>query len=75
MTPSKHFSVQPCIAQGREIVLGECIHVEAMSPVQAAELALGESLSIQGEQNRARAKVWRLSDDYSPISTILYRPK
>lgn len=66
-----HFSVQPVDdMDNRE---GHCIHVEAMGPVQAAELALGETLVNHGDPASIRAIVWRLGDDFMPISIKLYR--
>jgi hypothetical protein len=68
-----HFSVQRVADDGEPDKTG-CIHVDALSPVQAAEIALGETLVIHGDRKLARAVVWKLGDDYSPMSVMLYRP-
>lgn len=68
-----NFSVQPVDPNGvpdKAI----CIHVEARSPVQAAEVALGETLVTQGPVARMRALVWKLADDYTPVSVALFVP-
>ncbi|HEY4202102.1 MAG TPA: hypothetical protein VGM83_16230 [Devosiaceae bacterium] len=67
-----HFTVQPFAENGRRDN-ATCIHVEAMGPIQAAELALGETLAVHGTPDCARAMVWKLNDDYSPVSVTLYR--
>lgn len=67
-----HFSVQPVAEMDNR--QGPCIHVEALGPIQAAELVLGETLANHGDPGRIRAIVWRLGDDFSPISIKLYRP-
>lgn len=53
---------------------GTCIHVNAEGPIRAAEIALGETLCVHGRPELARAKVWHLSDDFSPVSVTLFRP-
>ena len=68
---TENYSVQPIGAHG-EPVKNICIHVEAKSPVHAAELVLGEALVTQGKPQQARAIVWRLGDDYQPVSTTLF---
>lgn len=73
VTPLKHFSVQP-IADNGQPDKGTCIHVDAISPVHAAEIALGETLVVHSETHKPRAVVWRLGDDYAPISVTLYVP-
>ena len=72
MTQLDHFGVQKCVVSGRDIIVDVCRHVDALSPVHAAELALGESLSLQGHVADTRAKVWRLGEDYLPHSVLLY---
>ena len=72
MTQLDHFGVQKCQVSGLEIVVGVCREVDALSPVQAGELALGETLSLQGMLADARAKVWRLGEDYLPHCVLLY---
>lgn len=67
----KHYSVQP-VAENGLPETGACIAVDAKSPVQAAELALGETLVMRGEHRKPRAVVWSLGDDYAPISVTLY---
>lgn len=49
-----------------------CIHVEARGPVQAAEIVLGESLVTQGKPGNVRAVVWKLAEDYTPVSLALF---
>lgn len=71
MKTLEHFSVQ-AVTDASDIKT-ECIHVEAFGPVQAAELALGETLSTHGDPQSVRATVWKLGDDFSPISIRLYR--
>lgn len=68
-----NFSVQPVDASGvpdKAI----CVHVEARSPIHAAEIALGETLATQGPVTRLRALVWRLADDYTPVRIPLFVP-
>ena len=64
-----HFSVQTVGGAAD----GSTIHVEAQSPVQAAEIALGEILSVHGDAGQVRAIVWHLGDHFSPVSVRLYR--
>lgn len=68
------FSVQPVSPDGVPDKT-VCIHVEARGPVQAAELALGESLVAQGPVSSLRALVWRLAEDYTPVSVALFTPQ
>ena len=72
VTQFDHFGVQKCVVSGGEIVVDACRHVDALSPLHAAELALGESLSLQGNVADTRAKVWRLGEDYLPHSVLLH---
>jgi hypothetical protein len=72
LTSLEHFTVQP-VAENGDADKGNCIHVDAQSPVQAAEIALGETLAIHGKPHAARAVVWKLGEDYSPICVKLYR--
>ena len=67
------YSVQP-VAQDGQPDKSICIHVDAEGPVRAAEIALGETLCVHGSPENARAKVWHLSDDFSPVSVTLFRP-
>lgn len=73
MHEPQHFTVQPCSHEHGEPCFSGCIHVEALSPVDAAERALREQLSLSGPAGRLRARVWRLGVDYQPISVLLYR--
>lgn len=73
MKPLDNFSVQPVDANGvpdKAI----CIQVEARSPVQAAEIVLGETLAMQGPMTRLRALVWKLAEDYTPVRIALFVP-
>lgn len=74
VTEPQHFSVQACANQGSELVFSGCVHVEARSPVDAAERVLHEKLTLSGHPAHVRAKVWRLGEDYQPVSILLYRP-
>jgi hypothetical protein len=74
LTIAEHFTVQP-IEAGSEKAKSTCIHVDAQGPVQAAQIALGETLSLHGSPGCARAVVWRLGEDYSPVSITLYAPQ
>lgn len=68
-----NFSVQPVDANGvpdKAI----CIHVAARSPIQAAEIVLGETLATQGPVSRLRALVWKLAEDYTPVRIPLFFP-
>lgn len=65
------FRVQP-IADANEVNM-DSVEVQALGPVHAAELVLGETLSPRGSANRFRAMVWRLDERYSPISVKLFR--
>lgn len=67
------YSVQPVTLDGQPNK-GTCIHVDAEGPVRAAEIALGETLCVHGRPENARARVWHLSDDFSPVSVTLFRP-
>ena len=73
MTALKHYSVQPVAGNGLP-EKASCIPVDAKSAVQAAEIALGETLVVRGENRKPRAVVWSLGDDYAPISVTLYAP-
>ena len=64
------FSVQPCKLAEGELKAGECIHVQAASALQAAKLAIGETLALHGTVVRAR--VWHLGRDYTPQRTDLF---
>jgi hypothetical protein len=70
----KHYSVQP-VAESGLPKPGVCIAVDARSSVQAAEIVLGETLVMRGENRKPRAVVWSLGDDYAPISVTLYAPE
>jgi len=48
------------------------MHVEAMSATHAAEVALGKALTLFGTPDRLRAKFWRPSEDFTPVSVLLY---
>lgn len=69
MSKLEHFSVQ---------ILGEylsnaphCVPGDAAGPVQAAQIAIGDVLSMQGNRRSARAIAWRLTDDFSQIGITL----
>jgi len=64
-----HFSVQT-VGNDAE---NHTLHVEAQGPVQAAEIALGETLSVHGDAEQMRAIVWHLTDDFTPVRVTLYR--
>ncbi|MGB3335823.1 MAG: hypothetical protein WBA73_01445 [Devosia sp.] len=49
-----------------------CFHVEANSPVQAAELVLGATYVTHGKPADMRALVWKLAEDFTPISIPLF---
>lgn len=70
MRSTDHFSVQLIDVLGNESM--DCQHVEAMSPTHAAEIALGETLSLFGSPQLMRARVWRLKEDFTPVSVVLY---
>ena len=72
MPAREHFAVQPMAAPG-VLDKSRCIQVDAAGPIQAAQIALGETLVCHGVPEAARAVVWRLGADYLPISTRLYR--
>lgn len=74
MKPLDNFSVQPVDPNGvpNKTV---CIHVEARGPVQAAEIVLGVSLVTQGKPGNVRAVVWKLAEDYTPVSLALFAPE
>lgn len=65
--------VEPCDGTLGEPESEQRIYVDARGPAQAGQLALGETLSLHGEPDRVRCKVWRLGDDYSPHSVTLYK--
>lgn len=71
MKPLENFAVQPVDATG-EPKRGTCVSVEARGPVHAAELALGEILGPHGAPSQMRALVWKLADDYTPVSIPLF---
>ena len=72
MPARENFAVQPMAAPGVPDK-SRCIQVDAFGPVQAAQIALGETLVCHGTPETARALVWRLGADYLPVSTRLYR--
>jgi hypothetical protein len=72
MPMREQFAVQLVAGRGG-VDKSRCIHVDALSPVQAAEMALGETLVCHGAPDAARALVWRLGADYLPVSTRLFR--
>lgn len=73
LSAASRYSVQPMTSEGQPDK-STCIHVDAEGPVRAAEIALGETLVIHGRPEQARAKVWHLADDFSPVSVTLFRP-
>jgi len=73
MQDAQHFTVQPCTHQDGDLKVEGCIHVDALSPVDAAERVLKEPLTVCGSPQQLRAKVWRLADDFTPVSVLLYR--
>ncbi len=64
------FSVQP-VSDGLPDK-NTCIHVEASGPVQAAELVLGGTYVTYGKPGNARALVWKLAEDFTPVSIPLF---
>lgn len=70
MRALEHFSVQLVEQSGVEN--SDCRHVEALSPVQAAQRVLGETLSLFGQPDKVRARVWRMNDDFTPTCVALY---
>jgi|GEM_PF-7100273 len=75
MSDAQLFTVQPCLIEDGVPQFSECISIDALSAVDAAEKALRARLSLCGSPDRLRAKVWRLGDDFQPISTLLYEPE
>ena len=75
MTEPQHFSVQASSTDRGELVFSSCVHVQALSPVDAAERVLHEKLKLSGHACQLRAKVWRLGEDYQPVSVLLYAPE
>jgi len=75
VTEPQHFSVQASSTDGGELVFTNCVHVQALSPVDAAERVLHEKLKLSGPPCQLRAKVWRLGEDYQPVSVLLYTPE
>ncbi|HZY67585.1 MAG TPA: hypothetical protein VFE52_03315 [Devosia sp.] len=71
MVSTHNFTVEPVGDPGDHVPT--FIHVEAMSPVHAAEVALGESLQHFGSQDVLRAKVWTMGDNFTPTCCKLYR--
>ncbi len=71
MTTAALFTVQPIEADTLK-AKSTCIHVDAQSPIQAAQIALGETLCLHGSPRQARAVVWRLGEGYAPVSVTLY---
>lgn len=67
----EHFSVQAVGTDGRPVE-GSCTAVDARSPIHAAELVLGTTLAAHGKMEHAKAMVWRMGEDFQPISTTLY---
>jgi hypothetical protein len=70
--PSGAFGARP-VAKNGDADKGNCIHGDAQSRIQAAEIALGETLAIHGNPHAARAVVWKFGEDYSPICVKLFR--
>lgn len=73
MSQLESFSVQKCAYDGDDVLTHGCVHVEALSPLHAGEIVLGEVLCIHGPIEKARARVWKLSADYSPVNVMLYQ--
>jgi hypothetical protein len=71
LTIAEHFTVQPLETDTHK-TKPACIHVDAQGPLQAAQIALGEKLCLHGSPGHARAVVWKLGEDYSPVSVTLY---
>jgi hypothetical protein len=74
VTAHSHYTVQKCTHHNGEIQTTECIHVDALSATDAAERALAETLIVHGQPDQVRAKVWKLDENYQPVSVLLYRP-
>jgi hypothetical protein len=72
MSQLESFSVQKCIFDGIDVLAENCVHVEALSPLHAGEIALGQRLAANGPVEFTRARVWKLGDDFSPTSVMLY---
>ena len=65
-----NFSVQP--VTGGVPDKNTCLHVEANSPVQAAALVLGATYVTHGKPADTRALVWKLAEDFTPVSIALF---
>lgn len=66
------YSIEPVPEVGAKSGPANLIHVEAQSPVGAAEKALGERLSASGSSGQLRCRVWWLDDQFRTISLPLY---
>ena len=72
MSSNGYFSVQRARPDG-SFAEADCIFTPAASAMAAAEGVLREPLATHGRARQARARVWYLTDDFSPVSVVFYR--
>jgi hypothetical protein len=66
------YTVEPYQANQHRSHTGAIVHVDANGPLEAGEQVLGERLAMTGSEERLRCRVWRLDEQYRPISVLLY---
>ncbi|RUT34879.1 hypothetical protein EMQ25_02670 [Arsenicitalea aurantiaca] len=72
MIETNRFTVQPLAGQDDAFQRDRCIHVDACSALEAAQKALAEPLTVTGQPDKLRAKVFHLGRDYQPVTVLLY---
>jgi hypothetical protein len=74
MRKQDFFTVQRC-TDPQHLAFDPPVTVEASSALEAAEKALGTSLSVIGNQSNLAGRVLRLTEDYKTATTMVFLPQ
>ena len=66
------YTVEPYRPGQPEAHADQMFHVDADGPLEAAQRVLKEPLTTHGDAERLRCRVWRLDDEFRPISIMLF---
>lgn len=74
MRKTDFFTVQRC-RDPSTLTFDPPVSVEAESPLEAAEKALGESFSVVGDRALLAGRVLQLGEDYRTKATMVFKPR
>jgi hypothetical protein len=74
MRRTEFFTVQRC-RDPQTLSFGPPTTLEASSALEAAEKALGMTLSVIGDRSDLAGRVLRLTDDYKTTTTMVFTPR